>query len=109
MTSLPEPADDARLLESLGAAAEERERQADEPFPETWDAANPEHPNPIVMARFPAIIKPAASADPLIEATHIDGRVFTVWLSTSLVKHLVREGVREGMPCSIKRGERKRQ
>src|SRR4051812_37953516 len=100
---------DAELLASLGAAAEEQERQADEPFPATWNPAKPEHPNPLVMAAFPAIVKPETAADPLIEATHVDGRVFTIWLSTSLVKHLVRAGVREGMPCSIKRGERKRQ
>lgn len=96
------------LLTKLGGAAIEREQDSSKPFPEKWDPGNPTHPNPITMARFPGLRKPANAASPLIEATHADGRVYTIWTSMNLLQALIREGVQDGQPCAIKRSSEKR-
>jgi hypothetical protein len=94
------------LLAELGQAAEQAERDADEPFPDTWNPANPDHPNPIVMAAFPQPMKPRNATEPLVEATHMDGRVFTVWISKNLAGRILAAGVQVGSPCAIKRGKK---
>jgi len=89
---------------ALNSAAALRDRH--KPFPPRWDPADTDHPNPIVMAKLPPMKKPDNASSPLLEATHRDGRSYTIWISTPLLRRLINAGAEEGEPCSIMRGEK---
>jgi hypothetical protein len=101
------PIIDAELAR-LDAAGRRRADEGTGEFPPTWNPSDPEHPNPITTAAFPLLQKPANASSPLVELEHLDGRRFTVWLSDSLLKQLLRADVREGSPVSIHRSAEKR-
>src|SRR5436190_5096492 len=94
------------ILDTLAANSEQALRDRDKPFPPRWDPADPAHPNPIVMAKLPPIKKPDNASSPLLEATHRDGRSYTIWLSVPLLRRLIDAGAEVGDPCSIMRGEK---
>lgn len=98
---------DKTMIE-LHAASKRRATETREEFPPTWDPNADNHPNPITMVAFPPLQKPSNASSYLIEATHLDGNRYTVWLSDSLLKSLIRAGVEEGSPVSIHRSAEKR-
>lgn len=93
-------------LADLDAASRRRAGESRDEFPPTWNPAEG-HPNPITTAAFPPLQKPANASSPLVELEHVDGKRYTLWLSDSLLKQLLRAGVREGMPVSIHRSDEK--
>jgi hypothetical protein len=99
--------DDA--LKALHAASERRSSESREEFPEKWDPNDDAHPNPLTMVAFPPLQKPANASSYLIEAVHaLTGKRYTIWLSDSLLKQLIRAGAEEGMPVSIHRSADKK-
>ncbi len=96
------------VLQELAEASDRRLKSVSEPFPETWDPGNPDHPNPLVMAAFPPIMKPDNASDPLIEPVDATGKRWTVWLNSNLFKKIKKSGVKTGQPCAIQRSAEKR-
>lgn len=97
-----------KTMIALHDASKRRSSEVTEEFPPTWDPNTPGHPNPITMVAFPVLQKPPNASSYLIEATHIDGKRYTLWLSDSLLKSLIRADVAEGSPVSIHRSLEKR-